>query len=158
MEVGRAHRDVAQRRDLEGAAQRSERNLLRQNRLEARPLAQAEIEGERVGVDRNRRVARRAERVIGEVGEQPVGRVLRVGFAGVAGEAVAALGVDEQRQPARLDRREPRLAAQIVVEFGGEGREALRGLVGEPDCETRWKAVFGSANASSPKIAIIIGA
>ena len=112
VEVGRPHRDVAQGRRLEGAAQRGERDLLRQDRFEPWALAQAEIEGLRIGVGGDRRVARDAERDIGEVGEQPVARFLRLRLAGVAGDAIAAFGIDEQRQAARLQRRELLRAAQ----------------------------------------------
>ncbi len=112
------------------AAERVGLDLLRQDRPETRPLAQAQIEDGRIGVGRDRRVPRRAERVIGEVGEDPVGRVLRIRLADMTGDAIALLRVGEELEPARLDRREPGLPAQVIVEPGGEGGEPLGRLVG----------------------------
>src|SRR5271166_1103123 len=129
--VGSSNRDVAQRRHLECAAKRFELDLLRQNRLDSRSLAEPEIEDRGVCVRRNRRITRYAQRVVGEVRENPVGRVLRVRLADVAGDAVAYLRVSENFKAARLDGRELRLAAQIVVKLGREGGEAFGRLVGE---------------------------
>src|SRR5205085_11105270 len=90
---------VAQRRHLEGAAERVVGH--------ARPLrtAQAEVEESRVGIRGNAIVAGHAERVVAEIGEYPVRRHARLRIEGVARGAVALERVGEEPQPFLLEVR-----------------------------------------------------
>jgi len=111
---------VAQRRHLERAAQR----LVAARRRALRP-AQPEVEERRVGVGRDARVARHAQVVVGEVGEQRVGGVARRRVRDVAGGAVALLRVEEEVEPLALQRGELRATGGDVIVLRRKRCEAL---------------------------------
>ena len=109
MEVRRRARDVAKRRDLEGAAEVEARR-----KILALRATEAEVEERRVGISRNLRVSRRAHVVVGEIGEERRCAVVAAPVR-VAGRAITLLRVLEERKSALLLRRQPRLAGKVGV-------------------------------------------
>ena len=92
--------------------------------------AQADVVGVGARVGRQRAVARHAQRLVAEVGEQGARRVVRGRAHAVAGRAVAAVGVAEDRQAALLARAQGGPAAQRVVEARVERRQRVAAQVG----------------------------
>ena len=118
MEEGVARGDVPQRWRLEQAAIG---RLLGIDIL-AQRAADAEIESVRVGIGRDGRVARHAERLVFVVGED---RRRAVGgrLVEMASGAIALLLIVEKLQAARFGRRQRRLTLAVGVVFAGEGME-----------------------------------
>jgi hypothetical protein len=97
LEVRRRHRDVAQRRHFECAAE-----IACGGEIVAERPAQPEIEIGRIVVRRNRCVARHAEVVITEIGEQRR-FAARAAPTRMARRAIAFERIVEERQTALLD-------------------------------------------------------
>ena len=130
MQIRRRQLDVAQGRNLEGAADALDVETLGREIRQPLAPAQTQIEVIGLGVGGDRRVSRRAERVVSEIGEQPVLGIARLGLADMTGEAIALLWILEQREALGLQRRKPRFPTQNRVESRGEGMEDLRSLIG----------------------------
>ena len=123
VQVRRRQLDVAQGRNLEGAADALDVKPL--GREIRQPLAPAQTQIEVIGlcVGGDRHVSRRAERVVSEIGEQPVLGIARARLADMTGEAIALPWILEQREALGFQRRKPPLSAQNRVEGRGEGME-----------------------------------
>ena len=121
VQIRRRQLDVAQSRNLEGAADALDIETL--GREIRQPLAPAQAQVEVIGLDvgGDRRVARRGERVVSEIGEQPVLGIARARLADMTGEAIALLWILEQREALGLQRRKPRFPSKTASKVEAKG-------------------------------------